>query len=274
MFGKMTAGALERKKSQKFPDTLTVIVGTEAERLSSLAKPSAAYRSLPEQRLVIAPDLPMRIGIPDEMSDTRISLKVTPAPMGMLNLEVQDGAHTWKGKAFDSEPILIVRPCMSSEKSRRVIMLRIARDTYYQRNMPPSPLSFIPPPGQAGGAITSGVQVIDRPFGEGYSLVRMWRYEEQGLSEPKVMRIPISADGTYTLPNVSPGRYRMERFAKDIIPVLPYDEMPGTIEEFLKHRFEVTGGRWIGQTADDIHVRSGQRTQVPPLQWLPTSPSR
>lgn len=273
MFGRMTPGDLEIRKAKSLPDDLTVILGPEAEHLSSRAEPSSTYQDLPEQQLVLAPDLPMQIGIPDERSDNRIVLKATPGPMGMLNLEIQDGEQTWKGKAFDSEPILVIRPRQSSDQTRRVVMMRLSRDTNYQRNMPSAPLSFIPPAGQAGGAIVSGVRVKDRPFGEAFSLVRIWRYEQNGLSEPKVLRVPISADGTYTLPNVSPGRYRMERYAKDIIPILPYDEEPGPIEEFLRHRFDAVGGRWTQETVDNILVRSGQRTQVPALQWLPDTPS-
>lgn len=273
IFGKMTPGDLEIRKAKSLPDDLTVILGPKAERLSSCAEPSSKYRDLPEQQLVLAPDLPMPIGIPDAPGDNRIVLKATPGPMGMLNLELRDGKRIWTGKAFDSEPILVIRPHKTSVKARQVVMLRLSRDVIYQRNMPSAPLSFLPPAGQAGGAIASGIRVKDRPFGAGFSLVRMWRYEEKGLSEPKALRIPISADGTYILPNVSPGRYRMERYAKDIIPILPYDEEPGPIEEFLRHRFDAVGGRWTQETVDNILVRGGQRTQVPALQWLPDPPS-
>jgi hypothetical protein len=274
MFGKMTPGKIEIAKAKHLPDGLTVILGLEAERLSTQAQPCTEYSALPEQQLVIAPGLPTKIGIPEEQGDSRIVLKVTAAPMGMMQIEMRDREHTWKGKAFDCEPILIVRPKETRGKTRKVVMIRLSRDTSYQRNMPSAPLSFIPPPGQAGGAIMSGVVVQGRPFGEGFTLIKMWRYEEKGVSPPKVLRVPISADGTYTLPNVSPGRYRMERFAKDLIPVLPYDETPGPIEEFLLHRFDAAEGRWTGETVDDIVVRSGQRTTVPPLQWLPSAASR
>jgi hypothetical protein len=61
----------------------------------------------------------------------------------------------------------------------------------------------------------------------------------------------------------------MEYLPENLKPNIHLGEVPFSTEEYMRDRFGVQTGRWRGAVVGTISVRSGQKTECPPLNWQP-----
>jgi len=277
LYGRVAPRILPEKHARRLPPGLVVLTGAKAEAVLRASTPAPIPASLPPQTLVLAPETPARLRVPTPADATALTLNARQGPYGSIPLQVAqnrpgDGGMTpWQGDVWDDEPFAIVLAPEGAGRARQVVAMRLSRtmESIYQTLT--APPIFPAQSGHPGGAISSSVRVGEERFGAGTLNVRLWQRVGSGWSNPQEITVPLQTDGTFVLPNVEPGEYRMERPKESLKPLQFPAEPTAPVEVYIKARFGATGGAWHGERVEHLRVYPGQRTEVPPLWWRPDS---
>jgi len=268
LFGRLAPRQLSTEDESRLPDGLAVLEREEAESVLSRSKPLDSPLARTPQRLVFTHSVPASVGIPTPLELDSVLMIATAGQMGSMDLELRHGAETWRGKLWENDPILVALPRRGRE-SRRVAAIRLSRDVAPNTSPSMSPPTFLPEPGQSGGAISSKVLVAGRPFGYGILQVELRHLRGEQWSEPRVANAPIGRDGTINLPNIAPGTYSLRRPGSRVTPEMSSREASVPLRAYLSGRFGARSGKWEGEFVDRIVVRSGQSTDIEPLSFVP-----
>lgn len=271
LFGEAFPRLLSPEAARGIPAGLSILHGPRAVALAEDLRAEPAATTLPRQRLILAANRAMPLGVPTPFSQTVLRINARPGPMASILLELRLGPERWEGRVWHRDALLVALP-QESGRPRRVVMLRFLRDNEALPIPERPPVIFPAPPGRPGGAIYGSVRVGERPFGEGLITIYLWRRGDAGWEGPRRAVLPIQENGIFSLPNLAPGEYRMELSPETLLPTLPRSVASGSLSEYLRSRFGIEGGRWTGQIVQSLSVRGGQKIELPPLQWQPHSP--
>lgn len=270
VFGRLASRLLSEEMARSVPPGLTVLTGRAAEEAVQRSRPAPLSMPLPPQRFLVTEGLPARMRVPTPLDSTALTVNARVGPYGSfpLTLRADGSGSRWQGKVWEGEPFVIALP-QERSKERRAVVVSLSRTAIPLR--PPFSIGPIFPArsGRPGGAIATEVRVGDQRFGGGMMEVRLRKRTESGWSEPQRVMVPLRMDGTFVLPNVEPGEYRMERPAQTLRPFLTEGEAPPPLDAYLKERFNIGNGAWHREVLEGIVVRPGQKTEVAPLQWRP-----
>jgi hypothetical protein len=224
--------------------------------------PSLFPSPLPKPRLLICRDIAGRFELPVDGIVAKISAQ--KSVMGSMQTVVRIGDEEWFGTLWDHEPIWLALP---EGRGRRIAMkLTLSHEPRMQSDPGLYAASAFPPAsGKPSGGISAEVKVENSSFGPGLLPVRLWRLEESGRSLSTLVQAPISNAGILRLHNLAVGRYRMEPMFDRMTPRQPWSNRPVTLTEYLLYRFSCVGGQWQFNPAQDILVRPGQTTTLPPM---------
>ncbi len=269
IFGRFAPRELPATIARTLPPGLSVVAGPKAARLLDTSAAVPLPRSMLPEYLVLGDGQPAQVSVPDPGAGDRVSLQAVSGPAGTIDLQLGYGRERWSGEVWDGDAFLVVLPA-GKESSRMALIVRLGRggNPPLEVQDPQSP--FLPSDGSAGGAIGSAVMVGDRPFGRGLLQVELQLRQGSAWSQPRTLNVSVHEDGSFILPNLAPGEYRMVRRVAALEPVTPFQTViPIPLSDYLKSRFHTAGGKWTGEEVAPITVRSGQQTDVPPLKWTP-----
>lgn len=266
VFGEMVPVSLEAP-GDPLPARFAVLGGADARRVldRSTLRPSAGYGE--RQRLLVASGVPAALPVPRPGAARRLRVTATAGPMGAIRVKLSAGASHWQAVTWEGEPLLVVLP--SAANRRDALLLRFGRSMALWPGAAPTRPLFPAARGEAGGSIAARVLVAGDPVGAAVLLVRLWRREQAGWSAPREARATVSPDGVVILPNLAPGRYRVEVVPRTMRSAI--DGVDGTAAQYAAWRTRRPAGSWRNTLADGVVVRPGQRAVLPPVEWVPAA---
>ena len=271
IFGRMVPRRISADASAKLGirGGLTVLRNEEAEEAIRSSVPAGAGVLSRPQRLIFTPAMMASIGIPSPAAPDRVRVSVSPGQLGRIDLALRFADEEWKGKLWNGDTVFVALPA-DRGRTRRAAAIRLSLEPISAPELPVSPPPFLPDRGSPGGSIASRVLVDDLPFGRGTLRIELRKQRSGGWSEPRPTSVFLNSDGEMTLSNVAPGIYSLQRPAHDLAPDLPNGMDSTPLAAYLASRFDVSAGRWEGETVDRLEVRTGQRTEIPPLRFRPS----
>jgi len=181
-----------------------------------------------------------------------------------LDFELDGKSH--KTRIWDEEPVVFVFDKANNEP-RLALAVRMGQEGQAPVFAPAIPF-FPSGPGAPGGAIKSGVLVDGKPFGRGYLMVELSQKSGTNWSGWFKTLISLDSAGSYTLPNIIPGEYRLRRSHESLSSYISESGRPDALPDYVKERFGIVDGRWAGEAVSNFVVRAGQTVQVPQLEYL------
>ncbi len=269
LFGRCVPRELPASAARGLGAGLLVIPGWEAQQLMRKTTPVALPEGFVPEYLLLGEGMPARIGVPTPASAQKLDLQAASGLAGSIRVRLACGASLWSGTVWSSERFLVVLP--GGTGPRTALVMQIGHDWSTPMEPPDVPSPFPSAEGTPGGAIHSSVLVAGRSFGRGYLQVELWQKQGDRWDGPRSLRVPVREDGSFVVPNLAPGEYRMARSGGSLVPVPPRRDVAWPLDAYMHERFLADRGAWTGEQVASIQVRPGQQVEVAPMRWLPSA---
>ncbi len=269
IFGQAASIRISDADVYNIPRGFSIIAGEDAEAILDRSIPAKTSPLTSPQRLLLGPDKPVRMNITPEANSHEFSIRADLGSCGSLIVRASSSGLAQTVRVWDGEPFILVAPA-SAFGSRVASAMRLSRDQW----LPDAGVfraPFLAEPGRPGGAISSEVLVDGRPFGRAQLSLQMWALRDGRWAGPELMRALTDRKGKFVIPNLHPGEYRIVYQIDNLTAYFHQGEAPFTTGAYLLERFGSRAGRWAGVKIENIMVRSGQKCECKPLEWVSAS---